>query len=268
MKKGLLFYQQGWTDIMNQMALIDYYLTRYNHITAILRPDAKTVYEYYLRDKQNITKIYNPITHQSGVPSSFYDQFDRHEYDYLLHGKLDSNRYDQYKDKFMSGGAPSPDHFGRRFYACYDIDLDVKINYLEFTRDVELENKTYNDFVTQYGSKYVLYHDNKKNDSDISFNTLDDVVYVNVNGITDNIFSMIKVLMNAREIHVVDSFWGSFCYVVDARYKLLKDVDVYLYPFNEPLRWGGLIKDTSFRNQFENNMNNAIPVWLDNWKIM
>ncbi len=91
---------------------------------------------------------------------------------------------------------------------------------------------------------------------------------MNVNGITDNIFSMIKVLMNAREIHVVDSFWGSFCYVVDARYKLLKDVDVYLYPFNEPLRWGGLIKDTSFRNQFENNMNNAIPVWLDNWKIM
>ena len=269
-KKGLLFYQQGWTDIMSQMALIDYYLTKYDHITAILRPDAQIIYEYYLKDKPNITKIYNPITHKSGVSPSFYEQFDKVEYDYLLHGKLDNNRYDQYKDRFMSDGNPSPDHFGRRFYMCYDIELETKINYFEFSRDINLENQTYDEFVNQHGSKYALYHDNMKNDSniDISSNTSDQVTYINVNGITDNIFSMIKVLINAREIHVVDSFWASFCYVVDARYRLLKDADVYLYPFNKSLRHGGLIKDTSFRGQFKNVLNNAIPIWLDNWKIV
>ena len=130
-KKGLLFYQQGWTDIMNQMALIDYYLTKYDHITAILRPDAQIIYEYYLKDKPNITKIYNPITHKSGVSPFFYEQFDKAEYDYLLHGKLDNNRYDQYKDRFMSDGNPSPNHFGRRFYMCYDIELETKINYFD-----------------------------------------------------------------------------------------------------------------------------------------
>jgi hypothetical protein len=268
MKKGLLFYQQGWTDIMNQLALIDYYLTKYDHITTILRPDAKTIYEYYLRDKKNITKIYDSITHTSNVHPSFYEQFNKNEYDYLLHGKLDNNRYDQYKNRFMSDGIPSPDHFGKRFYTCYDIELETKINYLEFTRDLDLENRIYDEFIDKCGSEYALYHDNEKNDSDISFNKLDNITYINVNGITNNIFSMIKVLMYAKEIHVVDSFWASFCYVVDAKYNLLKDVDIFLYPFNKLSRWGGLIKDTSFKNKFEDDLNNAMPIKLNNWKIV
>jgi len=260
-KKGLLFYQQGWTDIMNQLALINYYLTKYNHLTVILRPDAREFYEYYLRDKKNITKIYNSIAHTSDVHSSFYEQFDKNEYDYLLHGKLDDNRYDQYKNRFMSVPIPFKEHFGKRFYTCYDIDFKTKIDYFEFTRDVDLENRIYDEFIDKYDSEYVLYHDNKLNDSDISFDKLNNFMYVNVNGITDNIFSMIKVLINAKEIHVVDSFWASFCYVVDAKYSLLKNVNIYLYPFNKLNRWGGLIKDTSHKNKLE-------PIQLNNWKII
>ncbi len=260
-KRGLLFYQQGWTDIANQLALINYYLTKYNHLTVILRPDAREFYEYYLRDKKNITKIYNSIAHTSDVHSSFYEQFDKNEYDYLLHGKLDNNRYDTYKYRFMSEPIPFKEHFGKRFYTCYDIDFETKINYFEFMRDIDLENRIYDEFVNKYGFEYALYHDNEKNDSDISFDKLDNITYINVNGITDNIFSMIKVLINAKEIHVVDSFWASFCYIVDAKYSLLKNINIYLYPFNKLGRWGGLIKDISYKNKLE-------PIQLNNWKII
>jgi hypothetical protein len=40
---------------------------------------------------------------------------------------------------------------------------------------------------------------------------------------------MIKVLVNAIEIHLLDSSWGAICYLLDAKYKLFQNKKIYLY---------------------------------------
>lgn len=257
MKEGLLFYQQGWTDIVNQLPLINYYITKYEKLTVILRPDAKPIYEFYLSNINNLNKVYDPITHTSRVNPSFYTKFDPNKFDYLLHGKLDNNRLDKYKNVFMS--TPFDEHFGKKFYTCYDIDYNNKINFFNFNRNIDMENNFYEKFIKQHGENYILYHDNLLNDSSITFKKHETVKYINLNGSALDMFYMIKILQNAKEIHCVDSVWASFCYMIDAKYNLLKNVNIYLYPFN--YRCGGLLKEKFSSNKLQ-------PVSLDNWSII
>jgi hypothetical protein len=81
---------------------------------------------------------------------------------------------------------------------------------------------------------------------------------VNLNGITNNIFSFIKVLENAKELHLIDSIWASFCYLLDAKYNLLKGKTIYLYPFLD--RSGGCVATR--------NDKVLEPLHLDNWIII
>ena len=60
---------------------------------------------------------------------------------------------------------------------------------------------------------------------------------------------MIKILENAIEIHLIDSIWGAFIYLLDTRYKLFRDKKIYLYPKR---RWGKMFQE---------------PLKLDNWVI-
>ena len=71
MKKGLLFFHQGWTDLVNQLSMIDYSLSKCDHITVILRPESKPIIEFYLKNKDNITKIYDPFANNTKVSKDF-----------------------------------------------------------------------------------------------------------------------------------------------------------------------------------------------------
>jgi hypothetical protein len=42
-------------------------------------------------------------------------------------------------------------------------------------------------------------------------------------------FDMIRVLQNAKEIHMIDSVWAAVCYSIDARYGLLSHIPIYIY---------------------------------------
>jgi hypothetical protein len=258
MKKGVLSFHQDWTDLINRLSLIDYYSTIYQDLTVILRTEAKPIYEFYLRDKPHINKVYrNNICGGSKID---LNEFNENEYDYLLHDKFDCNRIDQYKNAFSSIPIPIPEHYNKLVYTCYDIDYITKVDYFRFTRDYKLEVQIYDEFINKYGSDYILYHDNMLGDSDMSFERKEKEVYVNLNGINNNPFAMIKVLIHAKEIHLVDSFWASFCYSIDAKYNLLQNIKIYLYPFIKKGRWGGILKDKSYELKLE-------PVLLPNWII-
>lgn len=261
MKRGLLFFHQAWTDILNQLSLIDYYCSKYEYITVILRPDAKPIFDFYLKNKNNVTKIYDSVANTTLVPDSFYNKFDPNIYDYLLHGKLDRNRKDKYKDVFMTSSRSI--HFNKKFYTCYDIDYINKINFFNIERDVVVENAFYEKFISQHGYNYVLYHDNQLGDSSINFIKHDSIKYINLNGKALDMFNMIKILENSKEIHLVDSVWASFCYMLDARYGILKNIKIYLYPFTPKERWGGLIKDIHYKSELKLD-----PVSLENWTIV
>jgi hypothetical protein len=87
--------------------------------------------------------------------------------------------------------------------------------------------------------------------------------YINLHGKATDCFLYIKILEYAKEIHVVDSFWAQFCYLLDAKYALFKNKPVYVYPFVTTERWGGLFKDIAYKEEFK-----LEPVDLPNWKIV
>ena len=46
---------------------------------------------------------------------------------------------------------------------------------------------------------------------------------------SDIFFDMICILQNAFEIHLIDSIWAAFIYLLDAKYKLFNDKQIYIY---------------------------------------
>ena len=220
-KVGILYFHQGWTDIINCLSLIDYYYNLdYDKIYLLIRNDAKEIIDYYIENKKD--KI---------IPL-YVDKYNLDNYNFgkdidnvksnkilLFHGGHDSARTDKYKNNYVK----IPYFFVESFYSCYDIDYINRVECFNFKTDLELENITYNNFIEKYGTNYILHHEINEIIKD------DNIVYVNLNGISNIFFDYIKVLENAIEIHLLDSVWGALIYLLDAKYRLFSNKKIYIY---------------------------------------
>ena len=237
-KSGIIHFHQGWTDIINCLAMIDYYIEKYNNIILLLKYDANNVIEYYLKYKKNIEIIYydyskGPTPSETLINNNI-NEYDIERYDILFHGGGDDGK-NKYKccdlpEKRKNGG------FANSFYEEYGIDPITRVKYFNFYRDKDTEEKVYQNFIKKYGKNYILHHeiDGSLENKEIS--------YVNLNKISDTFFDYIKVLENSIEFHLLDSCWGALIYILDSKYGLFKDKKVFLYAkrgytsmFTEPL---------------------------------
>jgi hypothetical protein len=258
--RGLLHFHQGWTDILNCLPLVNYYLQKYDTLDVIMREDAKTIFDFYIKDKKGIHTYYfslGELNSLNSINPRFLSNFDIVNCDILFHGHPDCNRKDKYREAFNYENA----HFVRKLYECYDIDYNNRIELFDFERDNEVETNAYNNFIFKNGADYIVYHDTNERKID-SVNISSNYKSVNLNGITNNIFETIKILEHAKEIHVIDSVWGTFCYLLDTRYGLFKDKQVYIYPFlaDGNNRSGGCLRNKHIK-QLE-------PKHLQNWNIV
>lgn len=229
---------QGFTDIVNSLPLIDYYLSLgYKNVRLRCNGPASPIVDYYSRNKSrgddgnNTVKV---ITHGFGDLSGAF----RHDI-----GLGDS-------------------HFVKLFYTSYGIPYEVRVDCFNLDRDAELEESTYQNFVEEHGSKYNLSHFDPNPYSataPIRFISKD-TKSINLNGITNNPFAFIKVLENAEEIHLIDSVWASVVYLLDAKYKLFHNKTIYLYPFSQDNRHGG--------NIWHKDQTRLEPYHLEHWKII
>jgi hypothetical protein len=220
MNNCILFFHQGWTDIINCLGLINYYSNRYNHIDLIIRSDSLELINYYTKSILNINIIYID-KHILDSTSLITKYFEINNTDYLCHGIHDHLRIDNYQNRFNNYNYINID-FVKKFYTCYDIDYMERINSFNINRDYILEELIYNQFIEKYTNKYILYHN-------IIENYDPSITIVNLNQISNTYFDMIKVLVNAIEIHLLDSSWGAICYLLDAKYKLFQNKKIYLY---------------------------------------
>ena len=55
---------------------------------------------------------------------------------------------------------------------------------------------------------------------------------VDLNKSTNIFFDYIKILQNAKDIHVLDSVWGAFLYQADSKYELFNHITNFLLFFN------------------------------------
>jgi hypothetical protein len=103
-----------------------------------------------------------------------------------------------------------------------DTPYSTRIDDFTFTRNHELENIVYQNFINKYGKEYILYHEVVKDQAEIIKEYGEPKKTINLNRISDTFFDMISILENALEIHLLDSVWGAFVYQLNAKYKLFK----------------------------------------------
>ena len=243
-KNGILYFHQGWTDIINCLALINYYCKLYDKIYLIIREDAKQMIDFYTKDLKNLEIYYivkNILDNQNinEYLKNNYKNLDIQDIDFLGIGGHDHLRNDKYKNTFVEKSG----FFVNKFFTSYEIPYITRINDFTFNRNKELEQNKYNEFINKYGKEYILYHETiEKYDKNKKI--------VNLNGISNIFFDMIKVLENAIEIHLLDSVWGAFIYQLDAKYKLFQSKKIILYA------------KRGYQVMF------LSPVKLDNWIII
>jgi hypothetical protein len=242
-KEGILYFHQGWTDIINCLALINYYCKIYKKIYLIIRKDSRELIDFYINNIKNIQILYEEKKNIDSNGFQFvinkYINIDLQNSDFLGIGGHDSLRKDNYKDRFRYIDGC----FVKGFYESYNIPYITRINNFEFIRNYELEEETYNNFINIHGSEYILYHEVIQN-----YDTNKKII--NLNGISNIFFDYIKILENAIEIHLLDSIWGALIYQLDAKYKLFHNKKIYLYA------------NRSYRKMFEE------PIKLDHWIII
>lgn len=242
-QNGIIYFHQGWTDIINCLALINYYCKKYEKIYLIIRNDANYIVDFYVKDLNNISVLYENKKDIDSNGINFvinkYKELYLQNCDFLAIGCHDYVRKDNYKIKFKYIDGC----FVKGFYESYDIPYITRINDFEFKRDYELEEKTYNDFIKKYGSEYILYHE-------VIENYEKNKTIINLNGISNIFFDFIKILENSIEIHLLDSVWGSFIYQLDAKYNLFQNKKIFLYA------------KRGYRKMFEQ------PIRLNNWIII
>jgi len=270
--KACVYFHQGWTDIIMCLGLINYYSSLYDKISVIVRSDARNIVDFYIRGLNNVSIVY--IDTDSGryygnihPDASVNSVTVKHDtillpidYDICFHGEHDKYRQDIYRMYWSRADiAKIPTkHFSEAFYEYYDIDFNTRISSFKIIRDVEAEDKLYQEFIAKHGTDYVIYHDDQNNSVSGShhINTcinfkykLPGHAYVNTNRQSNVIFDYIKIIQNAKEIHFVDSIWGCAYYQLDAKYNILNGAPVIVYC------------DRGHENLFK------FPVQLNNWTL-
>jgi len=257
MKKGFFSFHQGLTDIINCLPLINYYSAQYDKLFLLTRNCMEPIVNFYIQDKPNVTAIYSHTGDLDNASKSFIEL---NGCDRLFHGFPDSQRTDKYANSFVKFYPHSNIHFVKLFYEAYDIPYDVHVKYFDFSRNIQKEDENYISFIEQHGNSYILTHSDS-GDKTLEVN-VPDIKCINLNGYFNNIFESIKVLQHAKEIHLVDSIWASFCYLLDAKFKLLQNTTIYLYPFSK--RGGGRCNEACY-----GDVNYKLePLSLSNWNLV
>ena len=243
-KEGILYFHQGWTDIINCLALINYYCNLYDKIYLIMREDAKQMIDFYIKDLKNLEIYYivkNILDNQNinEYLKNNYKNLDIQDIDFLGIGCHDHLRNDKYKN----ANKKTCGFFVNKFYTSYEIPYITRINYFTFNKDIKLEENKYKEFINKYGKEYILYHE-------VIENYDKNKKIVNLNDISNTFFDMIKILENSVEIHLLDSIWGAFIYQLDAKYQLFQNKKIILYAKRD------------YQTMF------LSPVKLDNWIII
>ena len=215
-----LYFHQGWTDIINCLPLINYYSKNYGKLDIIAREDSKDLVDFYLRQFNNVNALYMD---KKNLDSNFNLPVNEND-SLLFFGVHDRFRKDGKQNSFSNHSGV----FVEGFYTPYGIPYMERVNSFGILRDESLENETYERIIGDYTGEYIVVHEDSERGLSIVPDEKD-VKIIKLNGASDIFFDYIKILENAKSIHLIDSVWAAICYLIDSRYGILKDVGVSVH---------------------------------------
>lgn len=217
---AVLLFHQGWTDILNSLALITYYAPRYENLYVIIRSEGEALLQFYCRTFKNVQilsvamEVINYAFVLADIPvvnSWTIETFglDPSTTDKLFHGSCDFYRCDKYNNTYhnsCTGGM----FFVNAFYTPYGLDPSLRISHFTVERDHNREQEFYTAFCKKHGDKYHLTHGTHT----------DNPLAVELGNTTETFFDAIQVLEHAQSMILIDSVWATLVYLLQAKYGL------------------------------------------------
>lgn len=243
--KATIIHHQGFGDLFTSNALCNYYAEKYDELIVFVSDESrKKVVDYMYRHVTNIKcviprlhNIYNGKDgcincHTPGNPNScprggvckFIDYSDYNEYDNIKIGCFSGN-YEAW-DKLLAVNRGNGISFSHTFYQHAGIDLKERVNKFSIYRDKQLENLNYKNI--EY-KDYVVVHDDANRGMKINLDT--DLDIYNLNGVSEIMLDQIKILENAKEIHLIDSSYSVLVYFLSFTNDKIRKIPKYLHKY-------------------------------------
>jgi hypothetical protein len=256
-KKYLFITNQGFTDIFILLPILKYYSLKCIHICLVIRKESEEFINYFIKDINLIDVLYLDrdyiITLRNSCWENKIDVFIKNhkilnffkeknliieEYYKMYIGQHD-NCLSYNLESFNILFSKYNGNWVKAFYHSKKLDYNIRKNYFKFERNYELENITYENFIKEFGEDYNLSH-SVNNNIIKKYNSYNTIL---LNNKTFLFFDYIKILINSKNIFVVDSVWCIFIYLLDLNYQLFSNKIIYFYPskynakffINEPL---------------------------------
>jgi hypothetical protein len=251
-KKALVTFNQGWTDIILCIGLIFYYCNTYDQILLLIREDSKELINFIFRYYPKVKPLYYKQSDLDNIDFrlQIFKQYES-EYDLLLHGSYGYNK-GYYQDLKFVNKKGTTEHF----YQDYGIDKDLSYKYFNIDRNYKLEDKIYEEFIQDIKLDYIVVFNDVNRNFEINDKYLPNLPRYNLNQCSKICFDVIKILERAKEIHIFSSFWALIIYNLQKRYDLFNQNNIYFHNYVRPNYYLELYTNNSWN--FIDNYKTAV----------
>lgn len=229
-KKALIIFHQGWTDIILCIGIVFYNLNIYDKIVLMMREDAKDMIDFIFRKEKKLTIDYKNKCEISDI----------HCFNSLLNSHYSDYIFLSYGAAFNHGLSNlfQPSGSSNFFYTPNNIDKNESYNSFLIERDYELENKKYMEFMENMKNMknmetdYVIINEDINRNINIDRGYINKDAYIfNINDSSKIVFDMLKIIENAKEIHLTSTFWSLIIYNLQKKYNLFYDIPIYFHNY-------------------------------------
>ena len=260
---------QGIGDLFNSIGLINFYSNKYNIIYIILNNNTnlnimKEIYknnnkiipiipEFITYEEINNNSTNNTCINCMTFGTKGYNCRNHKQCKYINYKVLNgdiikigsfNNYYNWEKFKIKNFS------FAHAFYTYSGLNPNIRFTYFNLFNDKEKENNYYNEFIKKYGSDYILIHSDISRNLQINYKYITNISLpiIQLDNISDNFVELTKVIQKSKEIHLIDSSWSVYIYLLSNN--MSNKIPIYL---NETLskKYGrdtNIYKNPTFKN--------------------
>jgi hypothetical protein len=118
--------------------------------------------------------------------------------------------------------------FSHAFYGYNGLSDDIRIDKFKINRDYDLENESYNESGL-IGKDYIVIHEDVSRGITIDHTKINHGLMYDLNDKSDIMIDQIKILENAKEIHLIDSSYSVMIYFLSFHNDKIKNIPKFLH---------------------------------------
>ena len=100
----------------------------------------------------------------------------------------------------------------------------------------------------KYNKKYIIINEDVSRNLKIDRKYLsNEYLIFNINNSSNIIFDMIKILENSEEIHTISTFWSLIILLLQRKYNLFKNKDIYFHNYVRKGYYYHLYKNSNWK---------------------